>query len=225
MGYEAVEFWSPYFSWTADDAKEIRKLLDGLGIRCLSTHNGANAFSGDGVAKAIELNSILGSRYVVMASPPKVAGLDGWKTVADLLNQAGEKFKVANIRPGYHNHQAEFRALEGTRPIDVIAQNTNKDVLLQFDVGTCVEVGQDPVAFIEKNPGRIRCMHLKDYAMPPGKGYRVLFGEGAAPWKQIFAAAEKTGGIEFYIIEQEGSEFPEIETVRRCLDNYKKMRA
>ena len=34
MGYEGVEFFSPYFEWTPAYAKEVRKLLDDLGIRC-----------------------------------------------------------------------------------------------------------------------------------------------------------------------------------------------
>src|SRR5688500_14042786 len=58
MGYEVVEFFSSYFNWTVDQAKENRKLLDDLGIKCPSTHNGANAF-GAGIDKAIELNKIL----------------------------------------------------------------------------------------------------------------------------------------------------------------------
>ena len=32
---------------------------------------------------------------------------------------------------------------------------------------------------------------------------RVAFGEGDAPWKKIFEAVEKTGGVEYYLIEQE----------------------
>jgi sugar phosphate isomerase/epimerase len=219
-----MEFYSPYFSWTPDYAKEMRKLLDDLGVRCLSTHNSASAFAPENTAKAIELNGILGGRYIVMASPGKVDGPDGWKRVAELLNQAGERFKTAGLRSGYHNHQAEFRGAEGSRPIDIIAQNTNRDVLLQLDVGTCVEVGADPVAWIRKNPGRLNVIHLKDYSPEAGKGYRVLFGEGASPWKQIFAAAESVGGVEFYIIEQEEHELPELEAAARCLANYKKMR-
>lgn len=225
MGYQVVEFYSPYYSWTTDYAKEVRKLLDDLGIRCLSTHNGTASFTPEGVSKAIELNGILGSRYIVMASPGNVRDLDGWKKVAEMLNQAGEKMAAAKMRPGYHNHQAEFREVQGVRPIEVIAQNTGKNVMLQLDVGTCVEVGQDPVAWIRKNPGRINCIHLKDYSPEQGKGYRVLFGEGAAPWKQIFQAAESVGGVEFYLIEQEGYTLPELETVERCLENYRKMRS
>jgi hypothetical protein len=41
MGYEVVEFYSPYYSWTPAYAKEVRRLLDDLGIRCPSTHNSA----------------------------------------------------------------------------------------------------------------------------------------------------------------------------------------
>src|SRR5688500_20370845 len=28
MGYQVVEFYSPYMQWTADKAKEVRKVLD-----------------------------------------------------------------------------------------------------------------------------------------------------------------------------------------------------
>ena len=53
---------------------------------------------------------------------------------------------------------------------------------------------------------------------------RDSFGEGVSPWKEIFAAAEATGGVEYYLIEQEGSRFPEFETARRCLDAWKTVR-
>ena len=53
----------------------------------------------------------------------------------------------------------------------------------------------------------------------------MLFGEGVAPWKEIFEAAESVGGAQYYLIEQEGSRFPELETAERCLAAYKKMRA
>src|SRR3954470_18393734 len=79
MGYDCVEFFSPYMSWTADQAKEYRKVMDDAGIKCRSTHNGPGSFEGDGAKKAMELNTILGSKYIVMASAGRVEGLDGWK--------------------------------------------------------------------------------------------------------------------------------------------------
>jgi sugar phosphate isomerase/epimerase len=225
MGYEVVEFFSPYFSWTPDYAKEVKKLMDDLGIRCNSTHNGADAFTGDGISKAIELNHALGTKFVVMASAGRMEpGLDGWKKLGDTITQACEKFRTAGLRGGYHNHQAEFTPLEGKRPIEVIAATTPKDFMLQLDVGTCLEKGSDPVAWINANPGRINSMHCKDWSAGEGKAYQVLFGEGDALWKKIFAAAESKGGVEYYLIEQEGSRFPPLETAERCLATWKKMR-
>ena len=223
MGYQVVEFYAPYFSWTMEQAKETRKLLDDLGIRCNSTHNGMNAFTADGLQKAIDLNRTIGARYVVLASASRVNGLDGWRQLGERLSQAMETLRPAGLSAGYHNHQAEFTPVDGKRPMEVLAASTPKDFMLQLDVGTCVEVGSDPVAWIKANPQRIRSLHLKDWAPGPDKGYKVLLGEGVAPWKQIFEAAESTGGAEYYLIEQEGSRFSPMETAERCLASYKEL--
>ena len=45
----------------------------------------------------------------------------------------------------------------------------------------------------------------------------MLFGEGIAPWKRIVAAAESVGGVEVFLMEQEGSRYGELDTARRCL--------
>ena len=224
LGYEDVEFYAPYFQWTDAQAKDVRKLLDDLGIRCLSTHNGPQSFEAAGLSKTIELNQIIGGKYIVLASAGRVSGLDGWKAVAERLNQASEKLQPLGLRAGYHNHAAEFKAVDGQRPMEVLAANTSKDVMLQLDVGTCIGAGSDPVAWINQNPGRIRSIHCKDWSPDAGKGYKVLFAGGVAPWKQIFDAAEKTGGVEYYLIEQEGSAYPPLETVQRCLATFQKMR-
>ena len=221
MGYQCVEFYAPYYEWTPDYAKQVRKLLDDLGIRCLSTHNGPRSFTADGLPHAIELNQAIGSQFIVLASAGKVDSLDGWKRVAETLNQGAEKMKPAGLRAGYHNHQLEFTPIDGRRPMEVLAANTGKDVMLQLDVGTCIEAGSDPVAWIDQNPGRIRSMHVKDWS--PEQGYKVLVGEGVAPWKKLFQAAESTGGVEFYLVEQEGSRYPQLETAERCLANFRKL--
>src|SRR5208337_2424750 len=86
MGYQCVEFFSPYYAWTADYAKEVRKMMDDAGIRCLSTHNGGESFSPEGIGHAIELKHIIGSQFIVWASAGSPNTLDGWKTVAERLN-------------------------------------------------------------------------------------------------------------------------------------------
>ena len=59
IGYQVVEFYSPYLNWTTEQAKDVAKLLDELNIKCLSTHNGAQAISEANIAKTVELNPLL----------------------------------------------------------------------------------------------------------------------------------------------------------------------
>jgi len=221
MGYQGLEFYAPYFTWTESQAQDVRKLLDELKIRCFSTHNDSDYFSGDKLQHARQLNLILGSKYMVMASSRDVPGLDRWREVANTLNTAATKLDPHGLKVGYHNHQLEFTPTDGVRPIEILAKNTNPSVMLQLDVGTCIEAGADPVAWIKANPGRIRSMHCKDWSPEPAKKYSVLFGEGVADWKALFHAAENGGGIEYYLVEQEGSRYPELETAQKCLQAFR----
>jgi sugar phosphate isomerase/epimerase len=221
MGYQDVEFYAPYFEWSNTQAKQMRKVLDDLGIHCYSTHNDENFFGTDNIGKAQQLNKILGAKYMVQAWSDPKPDLDGWKALADKLNAASDQLEPAGLKVGYHNHDAEWKAVGGKRPIEVIAGNTKPSVMLQLDVGTCLEAGGDPVAWIKANPGRIRSIHCKDWSPDPNVGYKTLFGEGKADWKGIFQAAENGGGVEFYLIEQEGSRFSELETAKRCLEAFR----
>ncbi len=221
LGYQCVEFYGPYFDWTEAQTKQVRKLIDDLGIRCYSTHNDEKNFHPENISKARDMNLTLGCKYMVMAYSEPNKGLDGWKAIADELNTAAAVLEPAGLKPGYHNHQAEWKAIDGTRPMEILAKNTKPSVMLQLDVGTCLNAGADPVAWIRSNPGRIHSLHLKDWSSDPAKGYQVLFGEGDAKWKDIFAAAESVGGVEYYLLEQEGSRLGELETAKRCLQAYR----
>ncbi len=231
IGYEIVEFYSPYFAWTFPYAKQVRTMMDDLGLRCYSTHNHIQSYTaGETMARGIELNQILGAKTLVMAAAPRgTNGAEGWKKLAGDLATATAALLPHGLTAGFHNHASEWAKVEGdTRIMDILAANTPQEFVLQFDVGTCIEAGADPIAWIEANSGRIQSVHLKDWA--PGtrqeeKGYRVLFGEGVTPWKGILATAEAVGGVEYYLMEQEGSRFSEFETAERCLATWKKMRS
>ena len=221
MGYQCVEFYAPYFEWSDSETKQMRKLLDDLGVRCFSTHNEESYLSSQNLSRTRDMNLILGSKYVVLAHGEPKPNSGGWKAIADELNSAAEQLEPHSLKAGYHNHKTEFVPVNGQRPIEILAKNTKPSVVLQLDVGTCVEAGSDPVAWIRGNPGRIRSIHCKDWSPDPAKGYSVLFGEGAADWKGIFKAAESVGGLEYYLLEQEGSRFSEFETAQRCLQAFR----
>src|SRR6266446_6303037 len=119
MGYECVEFYAPYYEWTLDYAKDVRKELDALGVHCYSTHNSAQSFTPEGIGKAIELNQALGARYVVLAHPGNVKDIADWKRTADLLNSANATLASHGLHAGYHNHDLEWKPVEGQKPIEL----------------------------------------------------------------------------------------------------------
>jgi len=222
MGYKCVEFYSPYYDWTPDEAKKVRREMDSLGIRCYSTHNDTKSFTPEGIGKAMDLNHILGCKYIILASPGEVPDIDGWKRVAELLNNANHTMMSHGFHAGYHNDDHEWQLLDGKRPIDVLESELDKGVILEVDTGNCMGSGGDPVAYIKRNPGRVRALHVKDWS--PQKGYDVLVGQGIGKWKEIFAAAQNGGGVEYYLIEQEGLKgHTEMETARMSLAAFRKV--
>src|SRR5208282_5080115 len=112
--------------------------------------------------------------------------IDDWKRLCGQISTAVELLKPHGMTVGYHNHQAEWsKPRDGgdQRIMQILAANTPPEFLLQLDVGTCVEVGGDPVAWIKANPGRIKVMHCKEWGK--AAGYASVFGEGDSPWKDI----------------------------------------
>ena len=110
-----------------------------------------------------------------------------------------------------------------------------KAVLFRDLVGERIELGLPPMFPGLKIKGKNKkniMQYLQGISDPnaahgspdAGKGYTVLFGEGVADWKATFAAAEHGGGVEYYLIEQEGSRMSELDTARECLKTYRKMR-
>ena len=189
VGYQCVEFYAPYFDWTDSQTKEMRKLLDELGLRCFSTHNSSSYFTPENLKRAADMNLTLGSKYVIMSSSQPKPGLDGWKDVADTLNAAADQLAPAGLKTGYHNHELEFTPVDGKRPIEILAKNTKPSIALQFDIGTCLKAGSErsriraASALLNSNTSRrskaassvgssVRPIHVKQKAMCSFTSYR-----------------------------------------------------
>src|SRR5713226_1426092 len=196
MGYQGVEFYAPYFGWSESQTKQMRKLLDDLGIRCFSTHNDSSYLSPEKIGRARDMNLILGSNYVVMASSDPKPGLDGWKVIADALNFAADRLESSGLKAGYHNHQREFLPVENQRPIEILARNAKASVMLQLDVGTCLEAGSDPVAWIRaglQTSAHIQLEHDRCFGVPGEDFDRALVFDGKKLPLVIVIARLQTG--------------------------------
>ncbi len=146
-----------------------------------------------------------GVSYLVCASTP-IGTLDEIKASADILSKTGEAAKKAGILFAYHNHDAEFRAVEGVIPYDVFLSQTDSDtVKMELDLAWSMKGGKDPVELFKKHPGRFHLWHVKD----ADKEYKQVLevGQGVIDFKRIFENASLSG-MRYYFVEQDGAPEP-----------------
>jgi len=216
MGYEGVEFAGYYNK----DAKELKKILDDFGLKVAGTHIGINTLIGDELQRTVEFNSILGNKFLIVPGLPQeyISSKNAWLNTAKIMNEISEKLKPYDMYVGYHNHDIEFKPLEGEIPWDVFFGATNKDVVMQLDIGNAMHGGANPTEILKKYPGRARTVHIKEYPFSA-----PAVGEGDVVWGEIFNLCETIGDTEWYIVEYETPGRPPIESVRRSLENLKCM--
>ena len=69
-------------------------------------------------------------------------------------------------------------------------------------------------------------MSARVWDWSPARGFNEAFGEGYSQWGRLLDAIEKTGGVEYYLIEQEaGPSDQQLARAEQCLANWRKMRA
>jgi sugar phosphate isomerase/epimerase len=218
MGYEGVEFAGYY----GRSAKELRAMLDDLGLAVAGTHIGLDTLLGDRLAETVAFNRTLGNRFLIVPGLPQERreSRAAWLETAKLFNEIAEVLAKEGMVTGYHNHHIEFSPMDGELPWDTFFSSTRQEVVMQVDIGNALHGGGDPIPFIERYPGRAVTVHLKEYSATNPK---ALLGEGDVDWGRVFQLCETIGGAEWYIVEQESYAYPPLECVDRCLQALKGM--
>ena len=207
FGYKQIESYEHAklgFFWGMKNT-EFKKLMDDLGMKIVSSHCDINK---DFERKAAEAAEI-GMKYLLCPYLGPQKTIDEFKRFAQTFNEKGEICKKNGIRFGYHNHDYGFVPVDGQLPQDVLMQNTDKNLVdFEMDIYWVVTAGQDPIAWIDKYPGRFKLCHIKDRkkgASPSQRDVSVELGKGSIDFKKILNEAGKKG-MEYYIVEQEAYE-------------------
>jgi len=206
FGYKQIESYEGQkgMFWGMKNT-EFKKLMDDLGMKIVSSHCNINNDFDRKAAEAAEI----GMRYLICPYLGPQKKVDDFKKFAETFNQRGETCKKNGIRFGYHNHDYGFVPLEGQLPQDVLMQNTDKNLVdFEMDIYWVVTAGQDPIAWIDKYPGRFKLSHIKDRKKGAAASERdasVDLGTGSIDFKAILKEGGKKG-MEYYIVEQEAYE-------------------
>lgn len=217
IGYVAVEPWGydgETVEWMGMTAADIRKTLDANGLACCGIHLTTGALLGDNLKRSIELNSILGNRFLIIAmDAERMSSMQGIEELARILNETSEKLAEHGMFCGYHAHDFDFKIVEGDTAWNHLFRRTRQEVIMQMDVGNCASGGGDPYAPLREFVGRARTVHIKEWGAPGNP----VPGEGAGNWPEIFRLCEEVHHTEWYVVEQEDPGGTGFETPARAL--------
>lgn len=158
----------------------------------------------NGWDKAVDDAAAVGQKYMICAwlSPKERGTLDHYKQLAEDFNKAGETCKKAGIQFCYHNHDFEFIQEDGKYPYDTLLGATDKSLVkMEIDLYWLTKAGQDPVALIEKHPGRFPLWHMKDMDKTEKKMFTEV-GNGVIDFKRILKHSNKAG-LKYFFVEED----------------------
>ena len=221
LGYQAVELENAF----GRSGAEWKSHLDAAGLKACGFHHTLSELKGEKLTASVEFNQAIGNRNLIIRSlePAVYTSADLLKKTADEVNAVAERLKPHKMRVGYHNHTTDFNRIDGEYWWNRFADQTSKDVILQFDTGNASEMeGVTPQSLIRRNAGRTVSMHVKPFSKKDPNAY---IGADELDWPGIMTAAETDGGIEWYIIEYEREGVPPLESLKANLELFRKLRS
>lgn len=218
LGFQGVEFageFGPY----KDNPAGLKAFMDKHKLQCAGAHMHFDALTPERFDATTAFYKTLGCSSLVISMDKRGASTGESAQMSKELSALQAKLAPKGMRIGYHNHAQEMTGAVGSTPWDVIAQNTPKGSIMQQDVGWTTFAGKDPVAYVNKYPGRTVTTHYKaKFAEGTAAGTPII-GQDKTDWAGLTRAVRKVGGTEWIIIEQE--EYPngmgQLETVAASL--------
>ena len=199
IGYDEVEF-AGYFEHTP---AQIKGFLDAAGLVSPSAHTSIDAIR-TSPERLIETAQTLGNRYIALGwlAPEERRTLDDYRRHIDLIAGFAAQCRGAGLRFAWHNHDFEFTELEGQRPIDLLLDATDSELVqVELDLYWIAKVGVDPLDYFKRYPGRFPLCHIKDMA---ADGRMADVGDGRIDFAAIFASGD-LAGFQHYYIERDDS--------------------
>ncbi len=229
MGYQAIEVGEPFYKTSTGELRDTLRSLN------LVSPSGFYDCPKDKSQweRSIDAAKKLGVKYMITTAPPDGdKNLDAWKRTADFFNGLGEQCKQAGMYAAYHNHNFEFKVMDGTVAFDEFLRRTHPEtVKIELDCFWATYAGKDPVDYFNRFPGRFALLHIKGLKKGygpsttwPKKGENPFteVGTGVIDYPRIFKAAPK-GGVDYYYVEQDNWDRPPLESARISCDYLKKL--
>jgi sugar phosphate isomerase/epimerase len=205
MGYQYTEMCYPkgyagagFAPLVRVKVTDLRKMIEDAGMKCPSCHFGMGNLKNN-FSECIDFAHGLGLTQMVtpgLDTPGKT--IADFQQAADDLNKIAEQIKAEGMATGLHNHEGEFKMLDGQLIYDAILNALGDQVKMQFQTEV-IKLGYKASDYFNKYPGRFISAHLSDWTADKKQ---APIGKGSIDWKEFFAAA-KTGGVKNFFVEMD----------------------
>ena len=214
LGYDGVEL----AGYGGLSASELRGILDDLKLRAVSSHVSLTELRSH-IHKVIQEQHELGSSFIVCPYlPPDERSEEQYIQLIDDLNSLGETCYQEGITLCYHHHDFEISTLSnGNTALDLILSETNPLwVKAEFDIYWLTYAGENPVEWLKRYEDRTPLVHLKDMTTD-GKRQFAELGAGGVDLSSVLHYGVQSH-VDWWIVEQDESRIPPIESVRMSLE-------
>jgi sugar phosphate isomerase/epimerase len=214
MGYASIETYGFDGNFFEIPPAEFHSFCSGLGLEVHSTHTN---ITDKNAAFLAEKAAAAGLEYLIM---PSMMGrpensIDDFKRTAEEMNRMGETCRQFNLRFGYHNHEFEFRKMEGQLPYDILLAETEPSLVdFQLDIYWIVKAGCDPVLYFQNHPKRFSTWHVKDLG---NDGESCIVGNGIIDFKALMQEVENAGLHRIFVEQESFSEGSPLYCVEQSL--------
>ncbi len=193
--------------------KEFKKIVTDLGMDILSSHTQVEAagITVDNAKKMADDHAELGVKYCIQPwvnEPDR--NIESYKKMVGDWNEVGKIMKGVGIQFGYHNHNFEFKSIDGVVPYyDIYMKEMDPDLItMEIDLFWVNKAGQDPVEMFKKYPGRFQLFHMKDMHTKQDPFFDVIkddvcsVGAGVIDFKTILASKD-IAGMKYLFVEDD----------------------
>lgn len=210
IGYVGVEF----AGLQGHDPKEIRKLIDDLGLKVSSSHTGLP--TAENIQQLADVEMTLGNKKVISGyGPDQFKTMDGVMAAVGKFQTAAQLVKPFGMTFGFHNHWWEFHSLDGKQVYDILMAGA-PDVFSELDVYWCAYGKADPVKVVSQYKSRLPVLHIKDGTLEENAPHKAV-GSGVLDMPAIIGAADPNV-LEWLIVELDNYDGDMFEAVRSSYD-------
>ncbi len=192
---------------------EFKKMVNDLGMDAISSHAAVEStgITIENAKMMADAHAELGVKYCIQPwVNDEDRTVDMFKKMIGDWNKVGEIMKNVGIQFGYHNHNFEFKQVNGIVPYyDIFMPEMDENLItMELDLYWASKAGQDPVEMFKKYPGRFQLFHMKDMHTRQAPYYTIIkddicsVGEGVIDFKRILAAKE-IAGLKYMFVEDD----------------------